>query len=56
MHVKPDGYVLGIDLQFIQPLDGVEFLQKADITDPQVQEAISQRLGERKIDCVLSDM
>lgn len=56
LKVQPNGYVLGVDLQNIQPLPGVEFLQKADITDPQVQEAISQRLGDRKIDCVISDM
>lgn len=56
MNVQPGGYVLGVDLQPIQPLKGVNFLQRADITDPLVQQAIVQRLGDRKIDCVLSDM
>lgn len=56
MHVQPGGYILGVDLQLIQPLPGVDFLQKADITDPEVQRIVMQRLGERKVDCVLSDM
>jgi 23S rRNA (uridine2552-2'-O)-methyltransferase len=56
MHVQPGGYILGIDLQFMSPLKGVEFLPQADITDPLVQEAVVKRLGDRKIDCVLSDM
>ncbi|KAI6204002.1 hypothetical protein M3Y94_00622200 [Aphelenchoides besseyi] len=55
-HVQPNGYVLGVDLLSIQPLSGVEFIQKADFTDPLVQDVIVERLNGRPVDCVLSDM
>ncbi|CAD5206090.1 unnamed protein product [Bursaphelenchus okinawaensis] len=50
------GYVLGVDLQAMQPLGGVDFLSKADIQNPAVQRAISQRLKDRPVDCIISDM
>ncbi|MDZ7700985.1 MAG: 23S rRNA (uridine(2552)-2'-O)-methyltransferase [Halobacteriales archaeon] len=48
-----DGEVLGVDLQRIQPLEGVESL-RGDLTDPDTHEAIRDRVGEA--DVVLSDM
>ncbi|CAD5208770.1 unnamed protein product [Bursaphelenchus xylophilus] len=54
--VQPTGYVLGVDLQPLKPLDGVEFLSKADIQNPSVQKAIIKRLGDRPVDCLISDM
>ncbi len=49
----PDGRVLGVDLQRIPPIDGVETLQ-GDLTEPETHEAIRERVGAA--DVVLSDM
>ncbi|KAI6221799.1 RRNA methyltransferase 2, mitochondrial [Aphelenchoides fujianensis] len=54
--VQPDGYVLGVDLLPVEPLAGVDFIQKADFTHPHVQTAVRERLGGRPVDVVLSDM
>lgn len=52
----PTGFVLGIDLQHISPLDGVAFLPHSDVTDPSTQKKIREMLPKGKADVILSDM
>ena len=50
------GRVLGLDLQEIEPLQGVELLQ-GDFREESILHALEQALGgERQVDLVLSDM
>ncbi|VDK58364.1 unnamed protein product [Anisakis simplex] len=51
-----DGYVLGIDLQPILPLSGVDLIQLADVRSPKTHRMIKERLKDRSVDVVLSDM
>uniref|UniRef100_A0A914ULY9 rRNA methyltransferase 2, mitochondrial n=1 Tax=Plectus sambesii TaxID=2011161 RepID=A0A914ULY9_9BILA len=53
---QPVGFVLGVDLQPIAPLSGAEFISMGDITLKETQDAIRQRLDDRLVDLVLSDM
>uniref|UniRef100_A0A914WH09 rRNA methyltransferase 2, mitochondrial n=1 Tax=Plectus sambesii TaxID=2011161 RepID=A0A914WH09_9BILA len=53
---QPIGFVLGVDLQPIAPLSGAEFISMGDITLKETQDAIRQRLDDRLVDLVLSDM
>lgn len=55
-HIGSDGYVIGVDLQPIQPLEGVKFITRADIREVNVQQAILNCLEGRTIDCLISDM
>uniref|UniRef100_A0A914C9N8 rRNA methyltransferase 2, mitochondrial n=1 Tax=Acrobeloides nanus TaxID=290746 RepID=A0A914C9N8_9BILA len=50
------GYILGIDLQTILPLEGVELLSQADITHRTTHIEIRKRLNDRKINVLMSDM
>ncbi|XP_065589069.1 rRNA methyltransferase 2, mitochondrial [Cyrtonyx montezumae] len=52
----PTGFVLGVDLLRISPLEGAVFLSQADITDPSTQRAIQNLLPAEKVDVILSDM
>ncbi|NXC51419.1 MRM2 methyltransferase, partial [Penelope pileata] len=52
----PTGFVLGVDLLRISPLEGAVFLSQADITDPSTQRAVQSLLPSGKVDVVLSDM
>ncbi|XP_025938872.1 rRNA methyltransferase 2, mitochondrial [Apteryx rowi] len=52
----PTGFVLGIDLQRISPLDGAVFLSEADVTDPGTLRTIHSLLPAKKVDVILSDM
>lgn len=52
----PIGFVLGVDLLRISPLEGAVFLSQADITDPNTQRAIQNMLPAGKVDVILSDM
>ncbi|OXB67579.1 hypothetical protein ASZ78_004697, partial [Callipepla squamata] len=54
--VAPAGFVLGVDLLRISPLEGAVFLSQADITDPGTQRAIQNLLPAEKVDVILSDM
>lgn len=49
----PEGRVLGVDRQRIDPIEGVETLV-GDLTDPATRGTIADRIGEA--DAVLSDM
>lgn len=51
--VGPEGRVLGVDRQEIEPLDGVETLV-GDLTEPETRARIHERVGNA--DVVLSDM
>lgn len=52
----PTGFVLGVDLVRISPLEGAVFLPEADITDPNTLRAIQSLLPAGKVDAILSDM
>jgi 23S rRNA (uridine2552-2'-O)-methyltransferase len=54
--VGPSGFVLGLDLKEINPLDGASFI-KGSIDDPLLTEILLQTVGPNdKFDVVLSDM
>ncbi|XP_018410949.1 PREDICTED: rRNA methyltransferase 2, mitochondrial [Nanorana parkeri] len=50
------GFVLGVDLLNIFPLDGAVFLSKCDLTDPATHQEIVRLLPSGKADAILSDM
>lgn len=53
--VGKKGFVLGVDLLDIEPLEGVAFL-KGDFLDPSIQTQILQHFGDEKVHVVISDM
>ncbi|XP_059105419.1 rRNA methyltransferase 2, mitochondrial isoform X1 [Peromyscus eremicus] len=53
---SPVGYVLGVDLLHIFPLEGATFLCPADVTDPRTCQRILELLPRRRADVILSDM
>ncbi|XP_038619862.1 rRNA methyltransferase 2, mitochondrial isoform X1 [Tachyglossus aculeatus] len=53
---SPAGFVLGVDLLHIFPLQGATFLCPADVTDSGICKRIQELLPERKADVILSDM
>ncbi|EJD75471.1 ribosomal RNA large subunit methyltransferase J, variant [Loa loa] len=55
-NVYGDAFVLGIDLQPIMPVSGVNFLDLSDITAQKTHENIKQLLNGRSVDVVISDM
>ncbi|EGT45546.1 hypothetical protein CAEBREN_04616 [Caenorhabditis brenneri] len=53
----PNGYVMGVDLQNVLPIRGADILSLSDITSPEVQSKIREKLAKRgSVDVVLSDM
>ncbi|KAM8960418.1 rRNA methyltransferase 2, mitochondrial [Pelodytes ibericus] len=50
------GFVVGVDLLHISPLEGVVFLSNSDVTDPVIQNKIIDLLPSGKADVILSDM
>ncbi|XP_075021427.1 rRNA methyltransferase 2, mitochondrial isoform X1 [Calonectris borealis] len=52
----PTGFVLGVDLLRISPLEGAVFLSEADIADPRTLRTIQSLLPAEKVDVILSDM
>ncbi|KAG8509954.1 rRNA methyltransferase 2, mitochondrial [Galemys pyrenaicus] len=52
----PVGFVLGVDLLHIFPLEGATFLCPADVTDPRTFQRIGELLPGGKADVILSDM
>lgn len=54
-YVGNTGFIIGIDLQSIIPLEDVIFL-KGDINDPSLITAIKELLENRKVNVILSDM
>lgn len=53
--VAPGGRLVALDLLPMEPLHGVEFIQ-GDFRDDAVLQALTDRLGDRHVDLVLSDM
>ncbi|XP_077187688.1 rRNA methyltransferase 2, mitochondrial isoform X2 [Paroedura picta] len=52
----PIGFVLGVDLLHISPLEGAVFLPHSDITDLDTQKKIQLGLPKGQVDVILSDM
>ncbi|KAB0403455.1 hypothetical protein E2I00_001904, partial [Balaenoptera physalus] len=52
----PVGFVLGVDLLHILPLEGATFLCPADVTDPGTFQRIRELLPAGRVDVILSDM
>ncbi|XP_064449493.1 rRNA methyltransferase 2, mitochondrial isoform X2 [Mirounga angustirostris] len=52
----PVGFVLGVDLLHIFPLEGATFLCPADVTDPRILQRIQELLPGGRADVILSDM
>ncbi|KAM9210747.1 rRNA methyltransferase 2, mitochondrial [Dugong dugon] len=53
---SPIGFVLGVDLLHIFPLEGATFLCPADVTDLRTFQRIRELLPGRRVDVILSDM
>ncbi|MBZ3881839.1 rRNA methyltransferase 2, mitochondrial [Sciurus carolinensis] len=53
---SPVGFVLGVDLLHITPLEGATFLCPADVTDPKTLQKILELLPGGRADVILSDM
>ncbi|XP_062945578.1 rRNA methyltransferase 2, mitochondrial [Cynocephalus volans] len=53
---SPVGFVLGVDLLHIFPLEGATFLCPADVTDPRTFQRILELLPGGRADVILSDM
>ncbi|XP_038118351.1 rRNA methyltransferase 2, mitochondrial isoform X2 [Culex quinquefasciatus] len=53
---KPKGTVIGVDLLQIYPIAHATTLGNTDFTRTESQDIIRSLLGEKRIDCVLSDM
>ncbi|VDK87983.1 unnamed protein product [Onchocerca ochengi] len=51
-----DAFILGIDLQPIVPISGVNFLDLSDITAQKTHENMKKLLNGRSVDVVISDM
>ncbi|CEF63910.1 Putative ribosomal RNA methyltransferase 2 [Strongyloides ratti] len=54
-HLK-NGFVLGIDLKAIAPIEGVTFLGQSDITKEDTHNEIKKLIGDRKVNSIVSDM
>lgn len=52
----PVGFVLGVDLLHIFPLEGATFLCPADVTDPRTFQRVRELLPGGRADVILSDM
>ncbi|XP_018588277.1 rRNA methyltransferase 2, mitochondrial isoform X1 [Scleropages formosus] len=53
---SPIGFLIGVDLLHIPPLDGAHFLSNSDLTDPATQTHVRALLPAAGVDVVLSDM
>lgn len=53
--VGEQGTIIGIDLSYIEPIEGVTFLQR-DLTEKTAIEEIRKIIGNNNVDVVLSDM
>ncbi len=49
------GFVVGVDLDAVEPVEGVVFV-KGDLREPSTQNEVRAALGGRAVDAVLSDM
>ncbi|XP_045398955.1 rRNA methyltransferase 2, mitochondrial isoform X1 [Lemur catta] len=53
---SPVGFVVGVDLLHIFPLEGATFLCPADVTDPKTFQRVLELLPGGRADVILSDM
>lgn len=53
--VKPQATIVGVDLQTIKPIEGVN-VYAADITNPKAMEVIMQTLNVQQFDTIVSDL
>ena len=53
--VNEQGLVIGVDLSFIEPINGITFLQ-GDLTESSTIQEIRDMIGGNKADVILSDM
>ena len=53
--IGKNGKIIGIDLLYIKPIDGIQFLQE-DITEKSTILKIIKIVGEKGVDVLLSDM
>ena len=53
---EPQGHVISVDMQHIQPLPGATVLDNCDVTSAETHTRIKQVLNGRSVDVVLSDM
>lgn len=53
--VNEQGLVIGVDLSFIEPINGITFVQ-SDLTEESTLQKIRQMMGGDKVDVILSDM
>ncbi|KFB35413.1 AGAP004177-PA-like protein [Anopheles sinensis] len=53
---KPKGMVVGVDLLQIYPVEHATLFGNSDFLRKETQDKIRTSLGDRRIDCVLSDM
>jgi len=53
--VGKNGKIVGIDLQYIKPINGVQFIQD-DLTKKSTMNKINMIFGNRDVDVILSDM
>jgi 23S rRNA (uridine2552-2'-O)-methyltransferase len=54
-YIGPKGELIGVDLQATQSLEGAHFLT-GDIREGYIQEQIVEHLGEKKFNCIISDI
>jgi 23S rRNA (uridine2552-2'-O)-methyltransferase len=54
--IGPKGTAIGIDLQEIEPIEGVEHLYQADITDMAAVEKILAKADKTEVGAVISDL
>ncbi|KAI1884641.1 hypothetical protein AGOR_G00228480 [Albula goreensis] len=52
----PIGFVVGVDLLRLTPLDGAHFLSFSDVTDQSIQTQLQELLPSAQADVILSDM
>jgi 23S rRNA (uridine2552-2'-O)-methyltransferase len=53
--VGPQGFVIGVDLSSIKPIEDIQFVQ-GDVTKPETLEQIKDMMSGRSADVVISDM
>jgi 23S rRNA (uridine2552-2'-O)-methyltransferase len=53
--VGPQGFVIGVDLSSIKPIEDIQFIQ-GDVTKPETLEHIKDMMSGRSADVVISDM
>lgn len=53
---KPKGMVIGIDREYIIPIEGATLFSYSDITNDKTIESVDKLLNNRKVNAVISDM